>query len=170
MIALPKAISQGSNATGGGAFTALTRISAAKAEPDTSVSAVANNTSFFMTIPITLLEQSRSGGPQGQAITDCNQIPERDCNLVRGVAGVKQKSQSSAAFLGVLIISENVVSGCCIPTTILRVFVSGRRHLEPEKQESNQRPMEIPGESNGLRGNAGRATARDPGPRKKPQR
>jgi len=87
-----------------------------------------------MTIPITLLEQSRSGGPQGQAITDCNQIPERDCNLVRGVAGVKQKSQSSAAFLGVLIISENVVSGCCIPTTILAIFVSAGRHLEPAKQ------------------------------------
>src|SRR6266487_6531641 len=52
MIALPKAISQGSNGAGGGAFTAFTGISAAKAEPDTIASAVANKTSFFMTIPI----------------------------------------------------------------------------------------------------------------------
>ena len=53
MIALPKARSQGSNAAGGGAFTAFTAISAAKAEPETIASAVANNTIFFMTIPIT---------------------------------------------------------------------------------------------------------------------
>src|SRR5436309_15484799 len=52
MIALPKATSQGSNAAGGGAFTALTAISAARAEPDTIASAVANKASFFMTIPI----------------------------------------------------------------------------------------------------------------------
>jgi hypothetical protein len=39
---------------------------------------------------------------------------------------VKQKSQSSAAFLGVLTVSENVVSGCCIPTTILAAIVSGK--------------------------------------------
>jgi len=32
----------------------LTAISAARAEPDTIVSAVANKASFFMTIPITL--------------------------------------------------------------------------------------------------------------------
>jgi hypothetical protein len=40
--------------------------------------------------------------------------------------GVKQKSQSSADFLGVLAVSENVVSGCCIPTTILAAIVSGK--------------------------------------------
>jgi hypothetical protein len=55
---------------------------------------------------------------------------------------VKQKSQSSAAFLGVLTVSENVVSGCCIPTTILAVAVSGKRHLEPAKQPSTERPPE----------------------------
>jgi hypothetical protein len=55
---------------------------------------------------------------------------------------VKQKSQSSAAFLGVLTVSENVVSGCCIPTTILAVVVSGKRHLEPAKQRSTERPPE----------------------------
>jgi len=53
MMALPKAISQGSNATTGGAFTAFTRKSAARAEPDTIASAVANKATFFMTIPIT---------------------------------------------------------------------------------------------------------------------
>jgi hypothetical protein len=46
---------------------------------------------------------------------------------------VKQKSQSSADFLGVLAVSENVVSGCCIPTTILAAIVSGKRHLEPAR-------------------------------------
>src|SRR5882724_9654485 len=61
--AAPKATSQGSNAGGGGAFTAFTRKSAARAEPDTNASAVANKASFFMTIPITLSRQSRSGGP-----------------------------------------------------------------------------------------------------------
>src|ERR1700686_1581807 len=53
MIALPKAISHGSNAAGGGALTAFNGISAARAEPDTIASAVANITNFFMTIPIT---------------------------------------------------------------------------------------------------------------------
>src|SRR4029450_7618897 len=48
----PKAISQGSNAGGGGALTAFTRRSAAKAEPDTNASAGANKATFFMTIPI----------------------------------------------------------------------------------------------------------------------
>jgi hypothetical protein len=54
MIALPKATSQGSNAAGGGALSAFMGISAARAEPDTIASAVANKTNFFMTIPITL--------------------------------------------------------------------------------------------------------------------
>src|SRR3954452_231940 len=48
----PKAKSQGSNAAGGGALTALRAISAAKAEPETIASAVANKATFFMTIPI----------------------------------------------------------------------------------------------------------------------
>src|SRR3979409_2664311 len=75
MIALPKAISQGSNAGGGGALTAFSAISAAKAEPDTIASAVANKTPFFMTTPITFQDQSGSGVPQGQAITDCSEKP-----------------------------------------------------------------------------------------------
>ena len=58
MIADPKAMSQGSNGAGGGALTAFSGRSAAKAEPVTAepatiASAVANNTTFFMTIPIT---------------------------------------------------------------------------------------------------------------------
>ncbi|MGY3406692.1 hypothetical protein ACVWZV_002805 [Bradyrhizobium sp. GM5.1] len=53
MMAPPKAISQGSNATTGGAFSAFTRMSAAKAEPVTIASAVANKATFFISIPIT---------------------------------------------------------------------------------------------------------------------
>jgi hypothetical protein len=59
MIALPKAISQGSNAGGGGALTALSGMSAARAEPDTIASAVASKTIFFMTIPIVFKDQFR---------------------------------------------------------------------------------------------------------------
>jgi len=49
--------------------------------------------------------------------------------------GVKQKSQASAAFLGVLIVWENVVSGCCILTTIFddpRVGKATSGTLRPE--------------------------------------
>ena len=59
---------------GGGALTAFTRISAARAEPDTIASAVANKTSFFMTIPITLLDSPVPAAPQGKATTDCGQM------------------------------------------------------------------------------------------------
>jgi hypothetical protein len=52
---------------------------------------------------------------------------------------VKQKSQSSADFLGVLTVSENVLCGCCIPTTTGVIFVSVWRHPEPEKSRSNGR-------------------------------
>src|SRR5436309_15059428 len=65
MIALPKAISQGSKGAGGGALTALTAISAARAEPESSASAVANNTIFFMTIPI-VVRSVRLRRPQAQ--------------------------------------------------------------------------------------------------------
>jgi len=47
----PKAISQGSNGAGGGAFRAFTGRSAAQADPAIIVSAVANKATFFMTIP-----------------------------------------------------------------------------------------------------------------------
>src|SRR5947209_10703964 len=65
MSALPKAISHGSNGAGGGALTALTAISAARAEPESSASAVANNTVFFMTIPI-VVRSVRLRRPQAQ--------------------------------------------------------------------------------------------------------
>src|SRR6267154_2012447 len=65
MSALPKAISQGSNGAGGGALTALTAISAARAEPESSASAVANKTIFFMTIPI-VVRSVRLRRPQAQ--------------------------------------------------------------------------------------------------------
>ncbi|MGZ5910863.1 MAG: hypothetical protein ACXWLB_13390 [Reyranella sp.] len=76
MSALPNATSQGSNAAGGGAFSALalTAISAAKAEPDTIASAVANKAIFFMTrVPINLLrDQLDPDDPQGRAATATN--------------------------------------------------------------------------------------------------
>src|SRR5712671_829584 len=64
MSALPKAISQGSKAGGGGALTAFNFMSAATAEPDTIASAVANKTSFFMTIPITFKTVQFRGPPR----------------------------------------------------------------------------------------------------------
>ena len=66
MMALPKAMSQGSKAGGGGALTALTAISAAKAEPETIASAVANNTIFFMTIPINFQDSPVPAPPKGK--------------------------------------------------------------------------------------------------------
>jgi hypothetical protein len=45
---------------------ALTRKSAAKAEPDTIASAVANKASFFMTIPITFKYSPVPGAPTGK--------------------------------------------------------------------------------------------------------
>jgi hypothetical protein len=54
-----------------------------------------------MTVPITL-KTAQFPTPRGQAITDCNQIPERNGNLVRAAHLEKPKRQSSADFLGVL--------------------------------------------------------------------
>jgi hypothetical protein len=60
-------MSQGSNAAGGGALTAFTGKSAAKAEPETIASAVANKAAFFMVIPITFPKnQSDSERPRGK--------------------------------------------------------------------------------------------------------
>src|SRR3954452_557121 len=75
MIALPKAISQGSKAGGGGALIALTAISAARAGADTIASAVANNTIFFMRRSPSDFKISPIRRPQGQTVTDCSQIP-----------------------------------------------------------------------------------------------
>jgi hypothetical protein len=44
---------------------AFTGMSAAKADPETIASAVANNTIFFMSIPITFQEPARSRTPPG---------------------------------------------------------------------------------------------------------
>jgi hypothetical protein len=65
--AAPKATSQGSNAAGGGAFTAFRGMSAARAEPDTIASAVANKTNFFMTIPISFQKVSPIFRPPGDS-------------------------------------------------------------------------------------------------------
>jgi hypothetical protein len=71
MMPAPKATSQGSKAGGGGAFRALTGMSAAKAEPVTIASAVANKATFFISIPITSSTQSVSRKPPGR--TTCLQ-------------------------------------------------------------------------------------------------
>src|SRR3954447_6545869 len=113
MIALPNAISQGSNGAGGGALTALTAISAARAEPESSASAVANNTIFFMTIPIVV----RSVRLRRPKHTDNRLQLISAGNLRGGTLGVKRKRQATAAFLGFLGFVTDVVSGCCIPTT-----------------------------------------------------
>jgi hypothetical protein len=69
MIALPKAISQGSNGGGGGALAAFKGISAAKAEPAVIASTAATKTIFFMTIPITFAkDQSSPTPPKGNTI------------------------------------------------------------------------------------------------------
>src|SRR5215475_1444852 len=64
MIALPKAMSQGSNGAGG-AILALTGISAARAEPEIIASAVANKIAFFILIPITFPRTSLVPEPPG---------------------------------------------------------------------------------------------------------
>src|SRR6478672_4919767 len=116
----PKAKSQGSNAAGGGAFTAFRAISAARAELDTIASAVANKTSFFMTIPIPpYFDSPIPAPPQGQTTTDCGQMSKRGHTVVCDVTMVKQKRQACAAFLGVLTVSKHVLRVCCILTTIL---------------------------------------------------
>src|ERR1700756_208580 len=105
-------MSHGLSTTGGGAL-ALTGMSAARAEPEIIASAVAAKTIFFMTIPITFQNPVGFRMPPGRtgALTGCN--------LERGVPVVKQKTQASAAFLGVWGIPQKVVGVCCIPTTIL---------------------------------------------------
>src|ERR1041385_4597354 len=114
MIALPKAISHGSNGAGTGALTALTAMSAARAEPESSASAVASKTIFFMTIPIAK-NQSDSDGLRHSDI-DCISVR----NLRRGIFCGKRKRPATAAFLGVSALPGDVVAMCCIPTTFLR--------------------------------------------------
>src|SRR4051795_6330348 len=106
MMALPKAISQGSNGAGGGALTALTAISAARAEPESSASAVANNTIFFMTIPI-VVRSVRLRRPQAQRQSTATNF--REINLRCGILCGKLKRQANAAFLGVFTSPEDVV-------------------------------------------------------------
>jgi hypothetical protein len=46
---------------------------------------------------------------------------------------VKQKCHASADFLGVLIVSNDVVGGCCIPTTIFGVRIPVAPSSVPQK-------------------------------------
>jgi len=71
---------------------------------------------------------------------------------------VKQKSQSSADFLGVPPVSKNVLDGCCIPTTTRAIFVSIRRHPEPEKTVAEvRRGKARPNQQSPLNPDLGRA-------------
>src|SRR3954453_6760346 len=97
MIALPKAISHGSNGAGTGALTALTAMSAARAEPESSASAVASKTVFFMTIPI--VARSVSTSKPARHSDNRNQFPA--INLRRSHLGGERKRGATAAFLGV---------------------------------------------------------------------
>ena len=97
MIAAPKAMSQGSNGAGGGAL-AFTAMSAARAEPEITASTVATKASFFMTIPIYLLEQSGFVAPR--AIENRLQ-PNLYGPIWTELRAVKKKSEHLAAFLGV---------------------------------------------------------------------
>src|SRR3954470_18052474 len=116
MMPAPKATSQGSKAGGGGAFRALTGMSAAKAEPVTIASAVANKATFFISIPITSSTQSVSRKPPGPYDLTAK-FRYRD-NLAGRMRTVKQKSRASADFLGVLTIPQKVVRLCCFSITL----------------------------------------------------
>src|SRR6187399_418197 len=95
----PKATSQGSKAGGGGAFRALTRMSAAKAEPVVTIaSAVANKATFFISIPITSSYPVGSRKPPGA--NDLSAELRYRRNLDGGMRAVKQKTRASADFLG----------------------------------------------------------------------
>src|ERR1700704_1522394 len=114
MMALPKAISHGSNGAGAGAL-ALTAISAAEAAPENKARGVAIKTIFFMTIPI-VVRSVRLRRPQAQRQSTATNF--RGTNLRRGILCVKLKRQATAAFLGVFILPKDVVGLCCIRTTI----------------------------------------------------
>src|SRR3954464_5031484 len=99
MIALPKAISQGSKAGSGGALIALTAISAARAGADTIASAVANNTIFFMRRSPSDFKISPIRRPQGQTVTDCSQIPSTSLqSAARYLYSEAQKSRMCRLF------------------------------------------------------------------------
>src|SRR3954466_4071133 len=100
MTELPKAISQGSRAGGGGALIALTAISAARAGADTIASAVANNTIFFMTtIPIRFQDQSDPAPPGTNGNGDCSQIPSTSLqSAARYLCSEAQKTRKCRLF------------------------------------------------------------------------
>jgi hypothetical protein len=95
----------------------LTGMSAAKAEPVTIASAVANKATFFISIPITS-SQTPVGSRKPPGANDLT-AKLRNCdNLEGGMQTVKQKTRASADFLGVLTIPRKVVTMCCFPITL----------------------------------------------------
>jgi hypothetical protein len=75
-------------------LTAFRAISAAKAEPDTVASAVANKTNFFMTIPTSAKNQSDTGAPQGKRQpTAAKFVTWQQCGTRRPFAESKKDKQ-----------------------------------------------------------------------------
>jgi hypothetical protein len=89
-------------------------MSAAKADPDTIASAVANKAIFFIIVPITFQTQSDFRRARGRPQSTATKSLQTRLNLERPPKIVKQKNQTSADFLGVLAVSRNVVGTCCI--------------------------------------------------------
>jgi hypothetical protein len=92
-------------------------MSAARADPDTIASAVANKAIFFISFPITFQVQSDFRRPRGNPQSTATKFLQTRLNLKRAPKTVKQKKQTCADFLGVLAVSRNVVGICCIWTT-----------------------------------------------------
>src|SRR4029453_15140803 len=96
---------------------AFTAMSAAIAEVAVTANTAAARTSFFMTIPIFI---SRTVGLRCPKESEDRLRPKiSGANLERAIRAVKQKTQATAAFLGVLRFLRDVVGGCCFRTTIL---------------------------------------------------
>jgi hypothetical protein len=80
-------------------------MSAARADPDTIASAVANKAIFFIVVPITFQTQSDFRRPCGRPQSSKANCLQTRPNLKGPPGTVKQKKQTSADFLGVFAVS-----------------------------------------------------------------
>src|ERR1700722_15117298 len=144
MIALPKAISQGSNAAGGGALTAFVYKSAEKAEPAVIASTAAAKTIFFMSIPIAFntVPFRRPPGTSGNRLqpnsVTCSQ------SGTRHPSSESKKDKHLPPFWA-LSPSRKMLSACVALQQQLRViFVPVRRLLgnRPASGRKNQGPAD----------------------------
>ncbi|MBR1089403.1 hypothetical protein JQ621_18230 [Bradyrhizobium manausense] len=95
---------------------AFTAMSAAKAEPVTIASAVANKATFFISIPIT--SSTQSDFPEAPRAYDLTAKLRYSGNLEGTTSSEKQKTRASADFLGVMAILQKVVGRCCFSITL----------------------------------------------------